>query len=235
MKKILFTAILFVAAVFAPAQGQKQSGQEIFSKLEHQLDGLNDYTVNLTANISMEGLRVPRMNAKLSFKQPDKIHFEAEGFAMMPREWFGVTPAALTKKYKPEVAGTESVDGVDAIRVRCIPKSDSIPDQHLVVWVDPARWVVVKIEISPYRGRTLAIDATFMKVQDRWWLPATMKMNFNGGGAPDRNQSPPGMDQQSGRQRQPPQTGSIELVYSGYAVNQNLPDSLFEKKDAPRH
>ena len=73
----------------------------------------------------MEFLKVPDSEAKLYFKQPDKIHIESEGFAMLPKEGINFSPISLfesehTSFYEKE----EMIEDVNAAVIKVIPLND---------------------------------------------------------------------------------------------------------------
>ncbi len=64
---------------------KKESAEAIVARVEQPYAGIADYTVNLDVNVDIQGLTIPPVRATMYFKQPDKVHFKAEGFAILRR------------------------------------------------------------------------------------------------------------------------------------------------------
>ena len=226
------TAFIVALLVVAGAVARQPDADDILARLQHSFDALEDYRVTVVAEIDMVRMRVPRMKATLYFKQPDKIHFESETFAMLPRDGVGFNPLVYTKNYTGQVAGIDTVDGVQTTKVFLRQKNESVRIRELTIWVDTRRWTVVKMESIPSQGRQIRMTMEYTKVEDTWWLPVKTLVTL------DFSQ-PAGEEQQSrdneshspmGRSRLP-RKGTVTVIYSDYRVNQHLPDAMFEKKN----
>jgi len=57
----------------------------ILTRVKEAFTVIEDYEVDVHIKIDVEFLKVPEGDAKLYFKQPDKIHVESEKFALLPK------------------------------------------------------------------------------------------------------------------------------------------------------
>ncbi len=210
---------------------QQPSGEEILRKVEEQLAPVNDYTADLVAEVDMQRLRVPRMKATLYFKKPDKVHFEASGFAMLPREGFALNPTWLRQNFDATFAGSDTIDARILYKLQLAAKDKSTRIRQLFLWVDTERWTVAKFETIPYEGRNLTVTFRYAQ-QGSVFLPDTMHAVFGFVGTePDSlsgiYQAKPQLREMMGQVR----GGTMTVVYSNYRINTGLSDTLFEKKE----
>lgn len=227
MNLFCFSFLAFVGVFLS----QQQTGDEILRRVEQQLVSIQDYVVDLQAEVNMERLRIPTMKATMYFKKPDKVHFESEGFAMLPREGIAVNPAWLRERFTATVMGIDMVNGARTQKLQLAAKDASTRIRQLFLWVNTERWTVEKMETIPYQGRNLTVLFHYLRHEGRYWLPDTMRATF-GFTVPDTSANPfinqyaPQMNEM---QRQP-RSGTVTVVYSNYRINVGLKDELFEKK-----
>jgi outer membrane lipoprotein-sorting protein len=227
---ILGLILTFAVAVRCPAQ--KLDGAAILRNVERTTEGVRDYVVDLQAEVNMERLRIPRMKATMYFKKPDKVHFDAPGFAMLPREGLALDAGRLREKFDATVMGIDTIDGKPAQKLQLAAKDSKTALRQLFVWVDTQQWTVKKFETIPYEGRTLTVTFHYALQQGLHWLPDTMKATFGFAGVDTAGSSI--MSQyapQINELQRPPRTGSMKVVYSNYRVNEGVSDEVFERKE----
>jgi outer membrane lipoprotein-sorting protein len=231
----IITAILIISIQCGCVYAQQHGADEILARLQHSYDALEDYSVTVQAEINMERVRVPRMKATLYFKQPDRIHFESESFAMLPRDGVGFNPLMYTKNYTGQIGGIDTVDGIRTTKVFLTQKNETARIRQLTIWVDTQRWVVVKMESVPSQGRQIRMSTEYMKIENTWWLPIKIivTLDFSSTQA-DEQQSRENESHAPMGRSQLPRKGTVTLIYSDYAVNQHLSDELFEKKGSEK-
>ena len=233
---MVWTHILGLLVVLAVSRDlQQPTADEILRRVEQATQGINDYTVRLQATVDMERLQVPAMEATMYFKAPDKIHFESQSFAMLPREGLALNPADLRRKFDAELLGKDTVGGIVCHLLRLRPRSDETAQKSVMLWVDPTRWVVMQMRTQPFEGRRLLARFSYLKVDGRFWLPETLAASFETLGAPaEAGAAAPGGAPEAQQQRRPLRQGSITVIYSNYAVNTGLTDEFFEERKERR-
>lgn len=232
------TWTLIIGMLLALAPGislQQPTADEVLRRVEEGLKGIDDYTVRLRATVDMERLQVPAMEATMYFKAPDKIHFESQSFAMLPREGLALNPADLRRKFEGELLGKDTVGSVVCHVVRLRPRSEETTQKSVTLWVDPARWVVMQMRTQPFEGRRLVARFSYVRVEGRFWLPETLAASFETLGAPgEAGRAAPAVPPETQPQRRPLRQGSITVIYSDYAVNTGLTDAFFEERKERR-
>jgi hypothetical protein len=228
--RLLIFSVAALGAATAGYQkgGRPPTGEEILRLLQGTLDGIRDYTVALDVAVDLERLKVPRMRATMYFKQPDKIHFASEGFALLPKEGIAFSPADLIAKYNVEEAVKDTLDGQEDVRLTLVPKDDRVRLRRLFLDVRPGRWTAEKITAPLPDGRTMTARFEQQFIQEHW-LPSRLTVGFTTAG---RDSTDEGIADQiaPGRVRTPPRSGTIIITYSDYRINTGLSDDLFQPK-----
>jgi hypothetical protein len=219
---------LSVAAAAAVARGGDPGGEAILRNVEARLAAVHDYTVTLDVVADIERLNVPPMHVTMYFKQPDKVHLDAEGFAMLPREGLQPNVGKLLARYTAAGVGKDTLDGVPVRKIMLQAKSDRTFPRSLSVYVNPDRWTTERIVTSGSADRLATISFTYVQVEGVW-LPGGMTAAF-ALAPPDST----GLDLPAGplRPQQKPRNGTVTVRYSNYRLNTGLSDDIFAK-DAP--
>src|SRR3989304_2127516 len=134
-------------------RAQAKSGAEVLARCEKNMEGIEDYVVDLTAEVDMEGVRMPRMEATMYFKKPDKVHFESPNFAMLPREGFGTPVSLLIGRYNATSGGEEMSGEIPPHKLPLLARRPAARLQQLYVGVNKTSPPVVRSESVPYQGR----------------------------------------------------------------------------------
>ncbi|HEX7571908.1 MAG TPA: hypothetical protein VF514_02365, partial [Bacteroidota bacterium] len=204
------------------------AGETILRNVEARLAGVYDYTVTLEVVADIERLNVPPMHATMYFKQPDKVHIDAEGFAMLPREGLQPNVGKLLARYAVAGVDKDTLDGIEVRKVTLQAKSDRSFPRSLTVVVNPQRWTTERIITSGGADRLATISFSYVQVEGIW-LPGGMTAAF-AFAPPDSA----GIDLPAGplRPQQKPRNGTVTVRYSNYRLNTGLSDDIFAK-DAP--
>jgi outer membrane lipoprotein-sorting protein len=215
------------------AEGSAQpSGEEILRKVQGNFSGIRDYTVDLDVTADIERVNVPPMHVRMYYKQPDRVHFESEGFALLPREAVGFNPARVLSTYSVESVGEEGADSAKQYLLELKPNTDRTKLRRLLLCVDPERWTAERI-ISPlFDGRTMTASFQYEYIEG-YWLPSLVTVSF----ASSSNDTADTMafDQRvPGRRSQVPRHGTIQVRYSNYKVNEGLSDDIFSRDSGDR-
>jgi outer membrane lipoprotein-sorting protein len=238
---IAVVMILLFYCAMPMASGQKKSqesaGSIILQNVGKTYEGIQDFVAKIEAKVDMDRLRVPKMNATLYFKKPDKVHFDSPGFAMLPREGIVLNAGTLRARYDATVIGEENVDGKKLTKLQLTGKELNIRPRQLFVWVDQTVWTLAKMESVPYQGRILRLEFTYATQSGGYVLPRTLKASFEST-ARDSTQRPldidlPNAPQLNEMNQRVPRSGSITVKYLEYKINVGLSDEIFEKKENP--
>jgi outer membrane lipoprotein-sorting protein len=233
--------VLLFSCTLPKAFGQKNAkesaGSAILQNVSRGSEGIQDFVAKIEAKVDMERIRVPRMNATLYFKKPDKVHVDSPGFAMLPREGVVLNAGTLRARYDATVIGEESIDGKKLTKIQLTGKEQNVRPRQLFVWVDQSLWTIAKMESVPYQGRILRLEFTYASQPGGYVLPQTLKASFESTGR-DSTQRPldidlPNAPQLNELNQRAPRSGSITVKYLEYKINVGLSNDIFEKKENP--
>jgi outer membrane lipoprotein-sorting protein len=221
---------LSVAAAVAVARGGDTSGEAVLRSVDARLAPVHDYTVTLDVVADIERLNVPPMHATMYFKQPDKIHLDAEGFALLPREGLQPEIGKLLSRYNVAETGSDTLGGVPVRRVTLQAKSERGFPRMLSVYVDPRRWTTERIVTKGSADRVATITFSYIQV-DGVWLPGEMTAAFSIAQADSLEGDLPAAPM---RPQQMPRKGTVTVRFSEYRLNTGLNDEIFTKDPLTR-
>ncbi|MCK7520018.1 MAG: hypothetical protein MZV64_20985 [Ignavibacteriales bacterium] len=78
--KNLVKIILLVISILSSSYSQTNDPDVILKKVVDSFNRVLDYEVNVKIKVDVDFLKAPDTEAKIYFKQPDKVHFESETF-----------------------------------------------------------------------------------------------------------------------------------------------------------
>jgi hypothetical protein len=231
MKLQISLFLIFIQLGFS----QSKDPNDIINGIITNFNKVNDYQVDVNIKVDVEFIKVPESKAKIYFKQPDKVHLEAEGFAMLPKNGMEFSPSSLIKKdYTAIYEQDVEINGFKTSIVKVIPLGDQGEVILSTLWIDQKKQVIRKVESTTKTNGTFTIDFTFddkikyplpSKIifsfnMDKMNLPATITGETN-------NENPDKKNKNMGSTTK----GQVIVNYSNYVVNKGVPDSIFEEKN----
>jgi hypothetical protein len=206
---------------------QRPTGEEVLRHVEQQMSGVHDYTVTLEVTVDLKGVNVQPMTVTMYFKQPDKVHFVADQFALLPREGLSMSVGQLRSRYTTESVQDDTLDGKRVWSLILKSRTDRTKLRELRVQVDPVRWTIERLESTLLDGREMSASFSYEHV-DSFLLPSTMEVRFASQSPDTSLPSPLFGEPPSQYGRRMPLTGSVFISYSNYRLNQGLSDEIFE-------
>lgn len=215
-----------------PQLSAVSAGEALLKRVEAALAPVRDYTVTLEITADLEQARIPPMKATMYFKQPDRVHFKSEGFALLPKEAFNLSPARLLERFRVDSVVTESDGGTTLYRLRLAAREERSRVHEIWLQISSGQWTIDGGELSFGDGRTLTVRFRHEQV-GTVWLPSEMVLTFSQPGAAAAEPSP--LEDQKPVQlgREALLRGSVTIRYSGYKVNTGLSDDLFPPASVP--
>ena len=215
--------VLFSVDAFAQAE---PTPEEILNNLKKKFELVKDYTADISTEVHFEKMRIPKMEAKVYSKQPDKVHFEPKSgsFAMFPREAVGFNPSLFVKEqYDAVVQGREIWSNVNCYKLKLLAKADSVRLQRITLFVDPEYWIIKKIVTSPQRGGDVEVQFVHQLIDNTYLMPVKITLFMEA----------PSFGKKSAQGATPPEIkkGSVVVTYSNYVINKGISDSIFKPKD----
>ncbi len=231
MKLIISLFLLVVNFGFS----QSKDPNEIIDAVITNFNKVNDYKVDVNIKVDVEFIKVPETKAKIYFKQPDKVHLEADGFAMLPKNGMEFSPSSLIKKdYTAIYEQDVDLNGYKTSIVKVIPIGDQGEVILSTYWIDQSKKLIRKVESTTKTNGTFTIDFTYDD-KIKYPLPSKIVFSFN----MDKLNLPATITGETSNQKSDKKNknsdlrtkGSVIVSYSNYAVNKGIPDEIFEKKD----
>lgn len=227
MKSLIFILLLTALPLFP----QSKDADLMIKKLKEGFSKVNDYEVDVKIKVDVDFIKVPDCHAKIYYKQPDKMHFESESFAMLPKEGMAFSPVSLLKgDYTALYLKEDNIDGHQVSVIKVIPLGDQGDIILNTFWIDQQENIIRRVETTTKLNGTFSIDFKYDTGKQDFYLPKNMIFTFN----LDRMNIPKGIngevESDSKRKGSGPTTGRVYLSYSNYKINQGIPDQIFEKK-----
>jgi len=222
-------AVLLTFATGPPAEDP--TGDAVLKKVEEAWAGLRDFTVTLDIEAHLEQINVPPMLVTMYFKQPDKTHFDGQGFALVPKEAGMLRPSGFLRRFTIERVDRDTLDGVQEFKLVLRPTEARSRVRSATLSVHSARWTMDKLVSVLPDGRTLTAVFTHERVQG-FWLPSSLTVSFT---AQREAAELPAADDDAPMpfRRQSLRGGTVNIRYSKYHINTGLDDSLFAPVGPP--
>ena len=226
--------VLSVFLFFTSLSAQSKNPEQIINQVINNFNKVKDYQVDVSIKVDVEFLKVPESKAKIYFKQPNKVHLESEGFAMLPKEGLDFSPSYLANKdYTAIYEKDELLDGVNTSIVKIIPTGDKGSVILTTLWIDQKEKIIRKVESTTKTNGTFTINL-FYDSNLKYPLPSKVVFAFN----IDQMNLPKALDnaenedqpRKKGKRTSSITKGQVIITYSNYQVNKGIPDSIFEEK-----
>lgn len=225
MIRIVLTALLLMVSV---SMAQKADPEKILSEVKAKFSQVRDYSVDVHIKVDVDFIKVPEMDAKVYFKQPNKMKLDAKGFAMLPKQAFSFSPSKfLEGSYNAVYSGTEKIDNKTMSVIKVIPLSDSSEFVLSTLWIDTDKDVIRKVESVVKRGGNFSFT---IKYDEKTNYPLPASINFFLDASKMRLPSREESSDNNGKQQKKPAGGNILITYRNYSVNKGIPDSIFKEK-----
>ncbi len=205
------------------------AGEALLKRVETALASVHDYTVSLEITADLENARIPPMNATMYFKEPGRVHFSSEGFALLPKEGFILTPARILERFRIDSVVGEG-EGERKYRLWLTARDERAGVSGGWLRISSGRWTIDGGDLNFADGRSLSVRYRYEPV-GAVWLPSEMELSFSRPGGVEP--VPP-----DGQKALPlggslPRRGSITVRFSGYRLNAGLSDEIFGSPQIP--
>ncbi len=227
----MYKIILSFIFISLSLKAQTKNPDEILDKVKEEFSVVKDYQVNVNIKVDVDFLKVPDTEAKIYYKEPNKIHFESDKFALLPKEGLDFSPLGFLKeKYSAIYLKEDTVDGIKTSVVKVIPLEENSNIILTTLWIDQTKNIIRKVESTTKINGTFTVQLKYNN-QIEYPLPNEMVFTFN----IDKMNIPRGMsgevESESEKEKGPKNTtGKVFITYSNYEINKGIPDKIFEEK-----
>ncbi len=225
-KTIFLILIIFTASCFA----QAKNPTKILDAVKQKFEKIHDYQVDVNIHVDVNFIKMPDRKAKIYFKQPDKVKFQSDGFALLPKQGFNFSPVQLLKgDYNSIFVRTDKIDGKKLDVIKIIPNNDTSDVVLSTLWVDETDNVINKVETVGKKSGNISID---FKYGENKTLPSEVKFTFNFGDVAAQPAEHEGQNNAPAMKPmgRGPIKGTATLTYTNYKINQGIADSFFAEK-----
>lgn len=234
MKTNTLLSLLITFCFSASLFSQSKDPDLILKKVKEAFNIVQDYKADIHLKIDVDFLKVPETDAKLFFKQPDKIHVESEKFALLPRRGLNFSPLDLISgQYTALYEREDTIGNVPVSVVKIIPIGTDNDIILSTFWIDQSRNLILKVESSRKPAGTFTIDFTYDLFDKQYKLPSSLEFTFTVDPSMFRRHRDiniGGNEETDQKQKSGPKTGKVYITYKNYQINTGLADELFEQK-----
>lgn len=229
MKAVRLAEMIVFAVLITTAAGAAPSGpsaSDVLSHVEKNYSGINDYRADVTISVKTPQMHIPKNQATIYYKKPDKVKVAAkEGFAVLPNTFPGNPVTEIKRNFAVTLDGAATV-GKEPVYVLNLKPKTTQAGGTMKIYVEKKRWLIIKT-LAEAGGTKITSEWSYTKAEGKYWLPSRIKFNFSG----MMSGSSFGPDERVGK---PPiaGNGTAEIRFSNYKVNKGISDNVFvEKKD----
>jgi hypothetical protein len=219
----LMSLIFAFMTTLLPPQGN--DGARYLEKAIAKFDSVKDYIVDVKVHLELKAVQAPDMEAKVYYKEPDKVKVDSKGLFFMPKEVGLMNPKQFDPaKYVIDVIDTATIDGNPVVRISLTAKTDESRERNVILTIDMKNWLIVEISTAPYPGRQASAKISYGTF-DGFQMPVEIDVNLDVG---KMNGEQRGFTPE--HRRVDELKGKVEVYYSNYKINSGLSDDIFKKR-----
>ncbi|MCW3124789.1 MAG: hypothetical protein JWO03_447 [Bacteroidetes bacterium] len=222
-------------ALLIPVGASAQSPKQILAAVNQKFMKVNDYSANIHLVFNLPSVTIQPIDGKVYFKKPAKFRIKTKGIIFLPKQnpYYSLAALSDTNSYTAFTTGEEKIGSTGVIVIKVSPNAD---DNDLILgkfWIDKANSIVLKSQLTTRSSGTIQTESSYgananvaYALPDKMTLSVDMtKFKIPKMVSADINSKPSHSDNEPRKG-----TGVITLSYSGYAINQKVPDSVFTEE-----
>jgi hypothetical protein len=203
----------------------KDDGVKYLRNVSEKFSRIMDYMVDVRVHLDVESIKAQDMEAKIYYKEPDKVKIDSKGIFVLPKDVGVFNPHRFNPdNFDVSVLDTLTCDGNPAVHISLVPKN-GMREQNVVLTIDKREWLIKEISSMLPRGSEADAKISY-GIFDNFQLPTKIEVDFDVAKT-NSLQSRFGDD----RRFQNGMKGRVEIYYSNYKINSGLNDSIFVKTE----
>jgi len=213
--------------------GQIKDPNTILNKVKENFNRIKNYEVDVHIKVDVNFLKIPESNAKIYFKQPDKVKIESKQFALLPKEGLYFSPGFfIGKKYTAFFGKEDTVNGYKTYVIKIIPIGNNSNIVLTTLWIDEQKYIIRKVETSTRVNGTFSIYLEYNLPGMKYPLPGKMIFTFNTERLKFHSPFQGNLNKGTNSNQKKPgnSVGKVIISYRNYIVNRGIPDSVFKVK-----
>ncbi len=226
LKKILLSFFIILSACFISFS---QTPNQIINTVNERFNKVQNYKANVLITCLIPSINVNPIKANVIYKKPDQFKIKSTGILILPKQTsnFLFTSIADTTAFTAVKTGEEIIGGIKTSIINVIPNQDTSDLILGKFWIDAARGLVLKSQLTTKSQGTILIENTFGSMI-QYALPdkmlftiETQKFKLPKALTLDINRSATTNTADDGK-------GRITLLLSNYVVNKGVSDDEFK-------
>lgn len=220
--------IRLLLALLLPYGVSAQQPAQVLGAAYKNFKRLNDYSANVKMDFDIPSVSIKSIEGKVFFKQPSRFRIKTNGIIFLPKQnpYYALSFLADTTAYTAVATGTETIANVECKIITVLP----LKEGEVILcklWIDAARSLIMRSQITTRTDGMIQMDNTyapgsvyptpdkilFTVDMTKFKVPKAIAVDIN-------SKTTTGSYNQKG-------TGRITISFTGYKVNQNLSDSVF--------
>ncbi|MCY7409684.1 MAG: hypothetical protein LH473_05380 [Chitinophagales bacterium] len=226
MKKTLLSFFILQSMCFISIS---QTPNQIINTVNQRFNKVQNYKADVLITCKIPSINVNTIKANVIYKKPDRFKIKSTGILILPKQTanFLFTSIADTTAFTAVKTGEEIIGGVKTSIINVIPNQDTSDLILGKFWIDAARGLVLKSQLTTKSQGTILIENIFGSMI-QYALPdkmlftiETQKFKLPKALTLDINRSAPTNTVDDGK-------GRITLLLSNYVVNKGVSDEEFK-------
>ncbi|HMH31766.1 MAG TPA: hypothetical protein VK543_01990 [Puia sp.] len=222
--------ILLALMLLNRSFGYAQDVSALVRKLQDKLELINSYEADGVMKTNVSFLKVPDAAVKVYYKKPDKLKIKNEnGISLVPKGTIAISLNGLLRGHFTALdAGFDVISGIRVKVVKLLPADESVDIVLSTIYVDEKNLLILKARTTTKENGTYEVEMQYGKYK-AFALPDKVICSFNS----KDYKLPKGItfDYDDGSKKKEPAPGDakgkVEISYSTYLINKNIPDSVF--------
>ena len=232
MKRMLVFSLLLLVKTFTLYAQDETDPTVIITKINKKFKSVNTYQVDALIDARISFLKILPQRTVIYFKQPDKFHIRSKGIAILPKQNFENLYVLLAdiNSYQSFASGNEIINARPTIMLNVIPNSDTSDLVLAKIWVDVAKNLILKAQLTTKSNGTILIEYSYSKTIEfglpdqiiftvdvkKFKIPKAVSADINSTTSPKP------------KNEKDPKKGRIIITLSNYIINKGIADSVFK-------
>ena len=226
--KIKGTIIFMLLAINCFAQNNANA---LISRVNKKFNSVKDYKAAAVIKTDIPFIKMLSVSADIYYKQPDKVHIDTKGIAILPKQTNGFMMDALkdSNTFMAIDAGNTIVNNIQVHIIKVLPTSDTsdlilgtfyIEDKtsliHKAQITSKSRGTVdVMMKYGQYANYNLPDTIIFEMDVNKFKIPKAVAADLENNSKKDTDKKP--------------KKGKVTITYKNYSINKGISDAVFSK------
>ncbi len=228
-KKIIFVLCCCATLLLQNARGQ--DGATLLKSAEKKFNAVKNYKAEVNIKTDVSFIKIVPVNAFIYYKQPDKMHIESKGIAILPKQGPDFLFATLlnSENFIAVDMGTQLYNNIILKIIKLLPKSDTSDLVLGTVWIDASTLLIYKTQVTTKSRGTVDLEFTYGKYAN-YLLPdkVVFEMDVNKFKIPKAIAADYESSAQKQKNAKQAKRGKVTITYKTYILNNGIDDSGFK-------